>query len=71
MVKNTDSFKFSKNDILKIRSLNTKLKHEETRVRAFAYELSKTLTTLKGNKTIDEFNYVFLLFYALYTLSCL
>lgn len=57
MVKNNDSFKFSKNDILKIRDLNAKLKQEETRIRAFADELSKTLTTLKGNKTIDDLNF--------------
>ncbi|MDI9366048.1 MAG: hypothetical protein QM541_13910 [Flavobacterium sp.] len=57
MVKNNDSFKFSKKDLLKIRSLNAKLKQEETRIKIFADELTKNLNTLKTNKKIDDFNF--------------
>jgi hypothetical protein len=57
MVKNNDSFKFSKKDILKIRSLNAKLKQEEARIKIFADELTKSLQKLKNNTIIDDFNY--------------
>ncbi len=50
-------FNFTETRLNRIRALNTKLKLEETRVRAFADELIKTLTTFKDNKTIEDFNF--------------
>lgn len=50
-------FNFTETSLKGIRALNAKLKLEETRVRTFADELTKTLTTLKDNKVIDDFNF--------------
>lgn len=48
---------FTEIRLTRIRALNTKLKLEEQRVKLFAEELRKNLNTLKGNKTIDDFNF--------------
>ena len=50
-------FNFTETRLKGIRALNTKLKLEENRVRTFADELTKTLTTLKHDKVIDDFNF--------------
>lgn len=50
-------FNFTETRLKRIRALNAKLKLEETRVRAFADELTKNLNGLKDNKTIDDFNF--------------
>lgn len=50
-------FNFTKTHLDSIKTLNTKLKKEETRIRLFAEELTKTLNRFKENKIVDDFNY--------------